>query len=158
MYVSALKTNDSFFAYNINKLVNEWKDENEAINANSMTHLKDNSGQMDTDDEPIFESPGNDVLVYRCIQSDTTESGRSFEELELLFSDIPTDELQQIVDALCEQGRCHTTCDMKHFKCPDGWFFFIVKIFSEVKFPKCPETFICAGIFVIYELYVYFIC
>ncbi|XP_037028283.1 replication protein A 32 kDa subunit [Bradysia coprophila] len=79
--------------------------------------------QMDTTPAPSGQHPlgltGKQLVVYQAIQSDKSEPGISFEELERRFKHIPESELRTMVEYMTQEGMCYTSIDANHFKSSD---------------------------------------
>jgi len=63
---------------------------------------------------------GKELMVYQAIQSNKSEAGISFGELEQKFRHIPSKELRDIVEFMTQEGMCYTSVDVDHFKCSEG--------------------------------------
>lgn len=85
----------------------------------------DGGFRMETGNKTTGDAPhpmglqGKELAVYQAIQSNISESGISFTELERKFSHIPTAELRTIVEFMTQEGMCYTSVDANHFKCSD---------------------------------------
>lgn len=64
---------------------------------------------------------GNDLLVYKAIHSRKDYPvGISLPELKAQFSNIPNQELLQIIKSLEDSGLCYSTIDPDHFMAIDN--------------------------------------
>lgn len=81
--------------------------------------------QMDTtpasnnDGQHPLGLTGKQLAIYQAIQSNRSEAGISFEELERKFSHIPESELRSMVEYMTQEGMCYTSIDANHFKSSD---------------------------------------
>ncbi|KAG4068745.1 hypothetical protein HA402_002436 [Bradysia odoriphaga] len=79
--------------------------------------------QMDTTPAPSAQHPlglsGKQLVVYQAIQSDKSEPGISFEELQRKFGHISESELRTMVEYMTQEGMCYTSIDANHFKSSD---------------------------------------
>lgn len=110
-------------------LADAWKDDdrrmtshmtNDAYSSAYLTNYENTrSSAYSATNYENTRSSGNELLVYKAIQSFVSEIGISRTELETKFSDIPRQELFDIIMFLEVEGVCYSTIDADHFKVSD---------------------------------------